>query len=96
MQGSKEIVGMGKPGAIRVVRRDTHRVRKAFTLAVGNAHEERRFDEFEDRVEADNAIAWAGVIGSLFPETEGPVAVTKMALGQLVSPEDIASTATNS
>lgn len=98
MQGSKEIVGMGKPGAVRVVRRDTHHSRKAFMLAVGNAHDERRFDEFEDGVETDNAVAWAEVKKALFPEVgDSSADPLKAALGQLVKlPVDSVSDTTNS
>lgn len=98
MQGSKEVVGMGKPSAVRMVRRDTHHSRKAFTLAIGNAHDERRFDEFEDGVEADNAVAWAELKEVFFPKVgDSSADPLKAALGQLVPLNTDASfTASNS
>lgn len=46
VEGRRVIVSMGKQGAGgRAVRRDTCRARVVNTLAVGAAHEERRFDD---------------------------------------------------
>ncbi|MBI5023343.1 MAG: hypothetical protein HZC05_04295 [Candidatus Magasanikbacteria bacterium] len=67
MQGSRVVVGMNRPGEVTsVVRRDTHRARQAFTLVVGSAREERRFEEDMDELEITNAVAWAELFGSSF------------------------------
>ena len=52
MQGSRVVVGMNRPAARRAVCKDTRRARVVYTLAVGAAHNERRFED-----QLDNALA---------------------------------------
>ena len=58
MQGSREVVGMNRPGAIRrLVARDTFLARQSFVRALGHALEERRVKDREEDTAHTVAIA---------------------------------------
>lgn len=73
MEGSRVVVSMGKQTAgSRVVRRDTYRARRAFTRAVGSAHNERRReDNLDDAL--STVAAMRGTLAELLSRgTGGP------------------------
>lgn len=83
MQGSKEVVGMKRPGAIAgVVEKDTRRARESFVCAVGHLFAARRREDRTDEDIAGSAAVRATLTDAL--PSDSAVKPLKTPLGHLV------------
>lgn len=95
MQGSREVVGMKRPGAVAdVVREDTRRARESFICAIGHSLAERRREDGVDDVLSGAAAIRATLTDAL--PSGSAVKSLRVPLGQLVSLPVGSSSATNS